>query len=333
MDLRQLRLFADIADVGSLSKVAVMRGGVQSALSKQLASLEADFGGKLFYRTGRGVVLSELGHSILPRARALLIEAEQLQNESRATAGAPFGPVTIGIQSSAARPLATQLFVQARERYPGIRLRIVEGFSGHIEEWLASGRADIGILNRYGGDRSRRDDALLKVGLCLVGPKGDALTARRKVPFAALAGEPLVLPGLPNGLRVTMNEAAGREGIRLAIAVEVDSLVIIKDVVAAGGVRTILPLHAVAEEVARGDLNAAPLVEPSLSRSLVIATTTQRPLTRASREVARLVRSLVSELVKKGQWRGDVISPDRPAPPARRAAAGRNPRARASRDT
>ncbi|HET9651194.1 MAG TPA: LysR family transcriptional regulator [Usitatibacter sp.] len=333
MDLRQLRLFADVADVGSLTKVAVMRGGVQSALSKQLAALEAEIGGKLFYRTGRGVVPSELGQAILPRVRSLLREADQLRDESRASSGLPFGRVTIGIQSSAARPLATQLFVAARERYPGIQLRIVEGFSGHIEEWLASGRADIGILNRYGGDKSRRDDALLKVALCLVGPRGDALTARRSVRFASLAGEPLVLPGLPNGLRVTMDEAAARGGIRLDVAVEVDSLVIIKDVVASGGVRTILPLHAVAAEVARGELQAAPLVDPPLARSLVIATTTQRPLTRAGREVARLVRGLVGELVGKGEWRGDVISPGRPPRPARRGAAGRSPRARASRDT
>jgi LysR family nitrogen assimilation transcriptional regulator len=304
VDLRQLRAFADIADTGSLTKVAVMRGGVQSALSKQLAALEEEFGGKLFYRTGRGVVLTELGQSVLPRVKALLIEAEQLQSETRLSAGAPFGQVTVGIQTSATRPLASLLFQRTGERYPGIRLRVMEGFSGHIEELLANGRVDVGILNRYGADKTRKDDSLLKVRLCLVGLAGRPATAKKEVKFATLARLPLVLPGLPNGLRLMLDEAARKQGIALSVAIEVDSLVIMKDIVADGGVYTILPLHAVFDEVQSERLQAAPLVEPTLSRTLVLATTTQRPLTRASREIVRLIRQLVVELVDEGQWHG-----------------------------
>ena len=302
MDLRQLRAFADVADVGSLTKAAVLRGTAQSALSKLLGGLEDEFHGKLFYRTGRGVVLTELGKSILPRVKALLIEAEQLQGEVQASAGAPFGAVTLGIQSSATRPLASLLFQRTRERFPGITLRILEGFSGHIEEWLANGRVDVGILNRYGSDKSRKNDALLTVNLYLVGGGRDPAMAKKKIRFASLATLPLALPGLPNGLRLMLNEAARTQGFELSVAIEVDSLVVIKDVVADGGIYTILPLHAVVDEVRAGRLRAAPLQEPALNRALVLATSTQRPLSRASREIVRLIRQLVEELVKSGQW-------------------------------
>lgn len=304
MELRQLRAFADIADVGSLTKAAVVRGVAHSALSKQLAALEAEFGGKLFYRTGRGVVLTELGRSILPRVKALLIESEQLQNETRASAAVPMGDVTVAIQSSATRPLASQLFHRCRERFPGIHLRMMEGYSGHIEEWLANGRVDIGIINRYGKEAIRPDDPLLTVSLFLVGHARDPLMAKKRIKFASLARLPLVLPGIPNGLRLMLNDAAGKEGFVLQVAMEVDSLVVIKDLIAGGGVYTILPLHAVFDEVKSGRLQAAPIVDPGLSRALVLATTTQRPLTRASREIVRLVRELVGELVDSRQWQG-----------------------------
>jgi LysR family nitrogen assimilation transcriptional regulator len=308
MELRQLRAFADIADVGSLTKVAVVRGVAHSALSKQLAALEKGFGGKLFYRTGRGVVLTELGQSILPRVKALLIESEQLQNETRASAAVPMGQVTVGIQSSATRPLASQLFRRCRERFPGIHLRMMEGYSGHIEEWLANGRADIGIINRYGAQAIRRDDPLLTVSLFLVGHARDPVMAKKRIRFASLARLPLALPGVPNGLRLMLNDAARKEGIALQVAMDVDSLVVTKDLVAGGGVYTILPLHAVFDEVKSGRLRAAPLVDPRLSRALVLATTTQRPLTRASREVVGLIRELVKEL-------GDAPSPQKKRAP------------------
>src|SRR5262249_49974580 len=72
MDIKRLRLLADIVEPGSLSKVCAPRGSAQSALSKHIAALEDEFGAKLFYRTGRGVVLTEFGQSIMPRVRALL---------------------------------------------------------------------------------------------------------------------------------------------------------------------------------------------------------------------------------------------------------------------
>lgn len=303
MDLRQLRAFADVADVGSLTKAGILRGTAQSALSKQLSALEEEFRGKLFHRTGRGVVLTELGKSILPRVQALLIEAEQLQGEIQASAGVPFGKVTLGIQSSATRPLASLLFQRTRERFPGITLRFLEGFSGHIEEWLANGRVDVGILNRYGSGKSRKDDTLLTVNLYLVGSGMDPALAKKKIRFASLATLLLALPGLPNGLRLMLDEAARRQGFTLSVAIEVDSLVVIKDVVADGGVYTILPSHAVFDEVQAGRLRAAPLYEPTLNRALVLATSTQRPLSRASREVVRLIRQLVDELVKEGKWK------------------------------
>jgi DNA-binding transcriptional LysR family regulator len=320
MDLRALGMFADIADMGSLTKVAVMRGSVQSALSKQLAALEVQLGGKLFHRTGRGVVLTELGHAILPRAKALLMEAEQLQSDARLSASVPFGQVALGIQSSAARPLVGLLFQRTRERYPGIRIRVMEGFSGAVEEWLANGRIDVGIVNRYGARKTGDEDGLLKVNLCLVGPPGDEATARKEVKFGTLAGVPLALPGLPNGLRSLLDETARKEAIKLSVAIEVDSLILSKDVVAGGGAYTILPMQAVFDEVQSGRLQAAPLVRPGLSRHLVLATTTQRPLTRASREIVRLIRQLVAELVSTGQWQG------REAASASRGEASRGPR-------
>ncbi len=90
MDLKNLRMFTRIAEAGSLTRAAAALGIAQSALSRQLSELEQEFGGRLFFRTGRGVLPTELGESLMPRAQALL-EADQLLEEARAAQRKPAG--------------------------------------------------------------------------------------------------------------------------------------------------------------------------------------------------------------------------------------------------
>src|ERR1700745_3220219 len=83
MDIRQLRTFVDVASNGSYARTASIVGLAQSALSRQLSALGADIGGGLFPGTGRGVVLTELGERMLPRARALVADAEAWERTAK----------------------------------------------------------------------------------------------------------------------------------------------------------------------------------------------------------------------------------------------------------
>ena len=74
MDYAAWKLFIDAAELGSLSKVAVAYGTSQPHISRQIGELEQECGGRLFQRTGRGVVLTELGQRIAPKVRAWLAE-------------------------------------------------------------------------------------------------------------------------------------------------------------------------------------------------------------------------------------------------------------------
>ena len=88
MDIRQLKTFVEVAANGSYARTAAIAGIAQSALSRQLSALERGIDGRLFHRTGRGVVLTELGERMLPRARALVADAAAWQRGG-ARANAP----------------------------------------------------------------------------------------------------------------------------------------------------------------------------------------------------------------------------------------------------
>ena len=93
MDYAAWKLFIDAAERGSLSKVALAYGTSQPHISRQIGELEHECGGRLFQRTGRGVVLTELGQRVAPKVRAWMASTDQLANDVRTSAGTPIGRV------------------------------------------------------------------------------------------------------------------------------------------------------------------------------------------------------------------------------------------------
>src|SRR5438445_6067734 len=143
MDLKQLRAFVKVAEFGNISQAAISLGLTQSSLSRIVAGLERELGGALFHRTGRGVTLTEIGEAALARARGIVVNSEQLVAEIRDINQAPSGTVTLALLPSLMRSIVGDLFEEVRRTHPRVTLRMLEGFSGQIEEWLADGRADI----------------------------------------------------------------------------------------------------------------------------------------------------------------------------------------------
>src|SRR5919108_6371865 len=148
MDYAAWKLFIDAAELGSLSKVAVAYGTSQPHISRRISELEHTCGGRLFQRTGRGVVLTELGQRITPKGRAWVASTEQLANDVRTSAGTPIGKVRIGSLPSTAHPLVSTLYTRLKERYPLIQLAVREGQGAQLETWLEDGSVDLAILYR-----------------------------------------------------------------------------------------------------------------------------------------------------------------------------------------
>lgn len=290
MELKALRAFVKVAEVGNISHAALALGLTQSSLSRIVAALERQVGAALFYRTGRGVKLTEAGDAVIARAHSIVINAEQLQADVRDFGHAPSGVVTLALLPSVTREMAGDLYQEVRKHHPEITLRMIEGFSNQIEEWLSDGRADIGMLSRYRGSIGAGEEVISRSHLVLVGVK--AINDRKSIRFRELARVPLVLPASPNGLRIAVNEAARRLRLRLNVVAEADSLEAQRAIIQGEECFAVLGFDTVAKDVAKGLLHSRTIVEPQLPRLLVMVTTTQRPLSRAAREVAALARRL-----------------------------------------
>lgn len=301
-DLHKWRTFVAIAELGSLTRAALFLDSNQSLLSRQINALERECASRLFNRTGRGVELSEVGQRLFPQVKALLEGAEQLEVEIRGEVREPSGRVTVGSLPSIANPLVGRLFTQLRDKHPAVRLKVLEGSSGQVEEWLADARVDIAILYRYGASLSEQEQALATVDSYLIGPRGDKVTAAAEVPFRALDELPFILPGAPNGLRTALDAMARQEHITLLPVIEADSLPLQKSLVAQERLYTVLPLHAVWAEVAEQRVQAARIVNPPFQRTVAMALAKSKGPARAVSAVASHIVAIVAEMARTGMW-------------------------------
>jgi LysR family transcriptional regulator, nitrogen assimilation regulatory protein len=297
-DLERLSRFLAVAEHGSFSKAALALGSTQSALSLQIAALEKDCAARLFVRTGRGVVLTELGKRLALGARELLRNAQTLTEAVHAVAGVPVGDVSLGVLPSLADSLVPQLLRELLRDYPLIRLRIFEGSNGQIDEWLTEGKLDVAVLYRYDQKLAGSEESLGLIDSWLVGRASDALVKNKTLAFKSLHNLPLILPSMPNGLRAILQQHAQSQGISLQVIVEVDSIPTQKRLVADGFGYGVLAKHAVAGELADGSLRAAKLMQPPLSRVVTLASSPRHAPSLAGQTLIRLIRQIVKNHMK-----------------------------------
>ncbi|MBE0627511.1 MAG: LysR family transcriptional regulator [Burkholderiales bacterium] len=290
--MRQLRAFGVIAVHGSFSRAAAVLGLDASALSRQVATLERELGVRLFHRTGRGAPLTELGERLAPLARALLDDMAAFAEAARGERGRPSGQVALGVVPVAARGLVAKLAGYLRRDYPGIRLRAFEGYSGAVEEWLAAGRVDIGLFNRYRSGRVRDAEPLLHADVYLIGARGNPALRAEQIPLRALQDVPLALPASPNSMASLLTTLAMQQHFDLNIALEAGSTSLIADAIAGSELCTISPCPPFSRELASGEFAAARLVRPVLQQTTWMALSSAHPLPRAAQVVARAIREL-----------------------------------------
>ena len=296
MDYDAWKLFIDAAELGSLSKVAVAYGTTQPHISRQVSELEQECGGRLFQRTGRGVMLTELGQRIAPKVRAWMASTEQLANDVRTSAGTPIGKVRIGSLPSTAHPLVSTVYKRLKERYPLIQLAVREGQGSQLETWLEDGSVDLAILYRTSPSPKNGDVYLVETSTYLVSAAGDPLTSRRTVPFSALHNLPLVLFCRPSSWRNYLEQISAERGVSLNVALEADSLSLQTHIVSQGGIYALLGPYAIAAASKDRGLQSSKLVDPVVTRHIALAISRHGSLTLACRTVMQVTR----EVAKSG---------------------------------
>jgi LysR family nitrogen assimilation transcriptional regulator len=287
MDLKQLEYFVRVAELGSFTRAAMALNVAQPALSRQVRLLEVELRQNLLVRNGRGATPTEAGKLLLAHGRGILHQVERAREELGRVRGALAGRVAIGLPPSLARVLTVPLTRAFRARLPQASLSISEGLSVAMQESLATGRLDLDI------------HPLHEEELVLVEPRPPGLPEDpppAAIPLREVAALPLVIPSRPNAIRMHVETEMANIGCRPTVALEIDGVSAILDLVADGAGAALLSRTAVASSIRPSAYRMRPVSDPPLRTRLCLATSSQRPATLTQQATLELIRQTLDAL-------------------------------------
>lgn len=315
IELSRLSLFLNVARSGSLTRAAQVTGSAPPVLSRQISALEEHIGGQLFIRTGRGLELSVLGQTLLPKAEELLRAAETLEADARVAAGAAMGEVRIGMMASFAGTIGIDLMTRVAEDFPAIRLKIFEAPTGRIDEWLDIGMIDIAVTLRDSQVEIGDEQCIAELETFLVGKSGAPCLSAETIDFKDLAGVPLILSATPSGLRQTLDRMAAEHGIELNVRFEADSAAVHLELARRGLGFAVMTPQAAMMNARTADYGYAQIVNPGIERRVLLGNSIKRAPSAAVQSVMAIIAETGARLAASGAWLSlDGAASDRPNP-------------------
>ncbi|MDO9195443.1 LysR substrate-binding domain-containing protein [Rhodoferax sp.] len=310
MELRQLKYFVRVVELGSMSRAALDLDLVQSALSQQISRLESELSTRLLQRSSKGVVPTEAGMAFFREAQLALRHTEQAARaaqQARLT-----GTVSVGLASTTASVLGVPLMRAMRERYPDVRLHMVESMSGHVTAMLNARQLDLAVLFDTGAARRWSVMPLLEEKLFLIGPRALGETGVKPRPggtrMAQLKGVPLILPTGAHGLRSTLDAAFARAKFQPHLVAEIDSLAMLMDTVSSGLGSTVQPwaaLGRIADAAQR--FQWSEIADAQVRRTNALCSLSDDELSPAALATRVVLADCARELVRSGRWVGATL--------------------------
>ncbi|MDO9072133.1 MAG: LysR substrate-binding domain-containing protein [Rubrivivax sp.] len=264
---RQLRVFTEVADLGSMARAAETLHLTPPAVSMQIKEVESQVGLPLFDRHGRTVSLSTAGEYFLVHAKRLLAALKEADDAMARLKRIERGLLTIGMVSTA-KYFVPHLLARFHEDHPGIDVRLrVLGNREQLVAQMHTGEVDLTIMGRPPREIATRAEAFAPHPLVFVAPPGHPLLATTQAPVTALAPYAFIAREHGSGTRSAMENFFAEHRFAPHISMEMSSNETIKQAVMAGLGLSFLSLHTVGLEVKTGLLRVLDIAGTPVMRT------------------------------------------------------------------
>jgi len=305
LTLRQLRYFVSVVEHRNISSAAKALHIAQPSLSRQIGLLEEALKEQLLVRHVDGVSITDAGDRLYGLAQGVLDRVNAAKTEVLGKPRVPEGRVSVAIPSMAGSGLMIDVVQTCRNEIPLVDLQLIDGFSNLNAQLLTAGMVDFGLV--YGADSvpGLQYENLLIERLYLVrANKLAARDRRKKITFEEICTIPLVVGPRETHLRNYLEHNASALGLSINFAYEQRSAGVIAAFVRAGIAASVSNWPSIQNELGPTGMTIQEIVQPALERPVALGYPMSRPLSHAARAAYDIVKRLVHERLRNGQWRG-----------------------------
>lgn len=274
-----LRYFTAVADTGSLTEASARLHVAASALSRQVAALEAQLGVALFERHPRGMELTAAGEILLAHARRAELDAQRALDEIGALQGLRAGQVRLATSDAFANELVPRLCVDFQRQHAGVWFSVSVLPTAQVPEAVRQGLADIGLCFSRAPHKDIDVRYRQPAPVLALLPPGHALADLPSVTLAQLCAYPLALPPPETAIRQMLDIVASRQGLQLAPVLVSNHARLVLHFVLGGGGLSLSSEVAARHLVAQGAIVARPISDPGMDlRDIEVQTLAGRSL-------------------------------------------------------
>ncbi|MFS0736616.1 LysR family transcriptional regulator [Sphingomonas sp. 1P06PA] len=270
IDSRRLLYFYHVAKNGSLSRAEAALNAPQPVISRHINKLEEELGVQLLDRNGRGVTLTRFGEILYSRAETILGDMAAAVGELDLARRQPAGQVRIAAPATFMTLYMPEIVRRFMDELPDVELVAAQALTGEIYEKLVTDKVDIGIVLQVPNKAKFEVHELLVEPMVCIVARSHPLAAETFITREQLVEQRMVVPSSAHGLRELIDVYMGEGGYSINPHLQIDSVPLIREVVAQGQLATLLP-HSTSWLEFDPKLFAAIKLDPPLRRSLYAA--------------------------------------------------------------
>jgi DNA-binding transcriptional LysR family regulator len=295
LDLRRLRVLAEVVSQGSFSRAAASLSYTQSAVSQAIARLEAETGAALLVRDRRGARPTAAGATLVEHAEAIFAQVDAAEAELAAVLGIRGGRLRVASFPSAGATLMPLAVATFRERHPDVALTLAEGEPEEIAPRLHAGEFDLALLFEFAGSRERPGEGLRTVTLLeddmhVALPADHALAAKARLSLGDLRDEDWVQTSASSPCARHVVRSCLAAGFEPHVTFESDDYETVQGLVAAGVGVALIPRLALTR--VHPGIRVRELSPSSPTRKVVAATMLGPGVVPAARTMMRILRDV-----------------------------------------
>lgn len=297
IDSRRLLYFYHVATKGSFSQAEGALGAPQPVISRQIAKLEQELGMQLLERNGRGVTVTRIGEILLRHAESILEGMKQAGEELELARRVPTGQVRLAAPATFMTIYMPEVLQRFMAQFPQVELVALQALTGEIYDKLLEDKVDIGIVLTVPNKSKYEVHELLVESMVCIVAQSHPLAISKLITRAVLAQQRLIVPSSAHGLRHLINTYMTDSTPHFTPHLQIDSIPLIRELVAKGDHATILPQSTAALEFNSTKFAIIPL-RPNLKRSLFAAHPKAAADDKYIRAMVHHMRDVVRERIK-----------------------------------
>lgn len=296
MDLKQLRYFTHVAELGSYTRAAELIDVAQPVLSRQIRKLETDLHQNLLIRHGRGVVLTDAGKTLLKHSRLILQQLEQAQEDLCLADGKLSGHMCLGLPPTFGRTISLDVVKRFKSDFPDAQLTLVEALTVNLAEAIHLGRINIGVLYNPSSSQHLDTELLAEENLYLITSQDSPYSkGRDHITLKELAEVPLVMPSVSNSFRLLLEREMLKINLKPHVELEINSVGVITQILAEGMGAAILSKSVLDFIPQRRLLKAIPIVEPTLINRIYLAYSSKRLPSKLQKKMVTTIKEIAAK--------------------------------------